>query len=339
MKRTVLCVFVLVIALSSGLWAGGKQEAGGTESLPEAKEMTLRMGLITNESHPVTMASRRFAEIVKDKSGGKITIQIIPGGSLGGEVEMHDMIASKTLDLGCFGSGIPSSYNPEFQILLMPYLWKDADTMIAFSKSDIMAEMNEKYTAKSKVRVLASNWNQGVRVTLTKQMINAIEDFEGVKIRVPQLPSWVDMWKLVGANPTPIPFPEVYSALQQGVVDGVENPANGILTSSFFEQAKCLVRTNHVMYFNMVFINDDLFQNMSAEYQEIIRDAAIEAGDYQNQIVQNQLSETENKLKNEGVKFVDIDLVKMSEIMKPLYDKWQDQFGSEIREKIEAFQN
>jgi tripartite ATP-independent transporter DctP family solute receptor len=333
MKRNVWLVLAILAFVATGV------SAEGTKESPQMEEMTLRMGLISSENHPITKASRRFAETISDKTDGKVTIQVMPGGSLGGEIEMHDMIASKTLDLGCFGSGVPSSYNPEFQILLMPYLWKDWQTMIAFSKSDVMDSMNEKYTEKSKVRVLASNWNQGERVTLSKRPINSIADFKGLKIRVPQLPSWIDMWKMVDANPTPIPFPEVYSALQQGVVDAVESPTNFMYSSSFYEQAKYLVRTNHVMYFNMVFMNDALFQGMSKELQNIFIEAAVEAGDYQNQLVQDQLKDFEQKLKDEGVSFTDIDLQKMSQIMQPLYEKWEDQFGAEIRAEIEAFKS
>ncbi|MBN1835543.1 MAG: TRAP transporter substrate-binding protein [Spirochaetales bacterium] len=330
-KNVWLVLAVLVLAV------GGLAAEGASEE-PQLQEMTLRMGLISSENHPITLASKRFADTVNQKTDGRVTIQVVPAGALGGEIEMHDMIASKTLDLGCFGSGVPSSYNPEFQILLMPYLWKDWETMVAFSKSPVMDSMNEKYTAKSKVRVLASNWNQGERVTLSKKPINSIADFKGLKIRVPQLPSWMDMWKLVGANPTPIPFPEVYSALQQGVVDAIENPFNFMYTSSFYEQAKYLVRTNHVMYFNMIFMNDELFQSMGEEYQEIFLEAAVEAGDYHNQLVQADLKDIEGKLLAGGVSITDIDLQEMRRLMLPLYDKWESQFGAEIRAKIAEFQ-
>jgi len=332
MNRKAWLVLAIVVLATGVLAAEGVNEA------PEKKAMTLRMGLISSENHPITQAARRFGETVNKKTDGKVTIQVVPAGALGGEIEMHDMIASKTLDLGCFGSGVPSSYNPEFQILLMPYLWKDWQTMVAFSKSAVMDGMNEKYTAKSKVRVLASNWNQGERVTLSKKPIKSVADFKGLKIRVPQLPSWMDMWKLVGANPTPIPFPEVYAALQQGVVDAIENPFNFMYTSSFYEQAKYLVRTNHVMYFNMVFINDALFQGMSKDYQKIFLEAAVEAGDYHNQLVQAELKDIERKLADGGVSFTEVNLKEMSDLMQPLYDKWESQFGAEIRAKIAEFQ-
>jgi len=209
--------------------------------------------------------------------------------------------------------------------------------MIAFSRSDVMDDMNEKFTEKSRVRVLAANWNQGERVTLSKKRIKTINDFEGLKIRVPQLPSWVDMWKMVGANPAPLPFPEVYTALQQGVVDAVESPVYYMYSSSFYEQAKYLVRTNHIMYFNMVFMNDKLFNGLSEEYKKIFIESALEAGEYQNELVQSQKNEIEQKLMEGGVTFTNIDIEKMSEIMKPLYDKYQDQFGAEIRKRIEDF--
>jgi len=99
MKRRIIVSLLVLLILSVGVWAEGSKESVTTE------KMTLRMGLITAEGHPVTQASKRFADLVNEKTGGNVTIQINPGGALGGEIEMHDMIGSGTLDLGCFGSG------------------------------------------------------------------------------------------------------------------------------------------------------------------------------------------------------------------------------------------
>ncbi|MBC7189293.1 TRAP transporter substrate-binding protein, partial [Candidatus Aerophobetes bacterium] len=268
-----------------GLIAAGVLVAFLAEiSVAKAEVKKLRMGLISAEGHPVTKASRKFAELVKERTNGEIQIEVFAGGALGGEVEMQDMLSVGTLDLASMGNGIPPTYNPQFQLLQMPYLWDSQDQMLAFAKSEIQEEMNERYLKASGVRILASNWDQGARHTLSKRPIYKVEDFKGLKIRVPQIPAWVDMWQILGTIPTQIAFPEVYTALQQGVVDAMECPLYWIYASSFHEQAKYLILTGHIMYYNQVFINERVFQSLSPEYQRIIKEAALEAGEYETEL-------------------------------------------------------
>lgn len=339
MRKKLLLVLLLISCIALALFAGGRAE-GDSEDMavePEMDPVTLRMGVITSESDPVTMAARRFAELVEERTDGMYIVQVIPGGALGGEIEMHDMIASGTLDLGCFGSGVPSSYNPEFQILLMPFLWESREQMIAFSKSEIQESMNDKYTAQSGVEIIASNWDMGLRHTISKKEVASIDDFDGLKIRVPQLPAWVEMFELLGAIPAALPFTEVYSAMQQGVVDAAESPINLIYSSSFYEQAKYLVQTGHIMYYNMVYIGEGLFSELSPDVQEVFVEAALEAGEYKNELTRSQEEEVAQELRDAGVTFVDVDRGAISRTMQSLYDNWEDQYGSEIRNKVDDF--
>jgi tripartite ATP-independent transporter DctP family solute receptor len=334
LHRIIILALIALFAVTFAVMAEGKQEA---EDGSEFEKRTMRIGLISADGHPVTQACKRMSEIVKEKTDGQVTIEVVAGGALGGEVELQDMVSLGSLEMCSIGTGIPPSYNPEFNILNMPYLWESQQQMIDFANSDIQEEMNEKYRKASGIKIIASNWDQGIRHTLAKKPIRKPEDFDGVKIRVPQLPAWVDMWKAIGANPTPIPFPEVYTALQQGVVDAMECPLYWIYASSFYEQAKYLILTGHVMYYNQIMINDDLFQGFSPELQTILEEAAFEAGEYETKLTREQAAELRSKLEDEGTEFLEIDRDAVSEMITPVYDKWEDKFGSEIREKIEKF--
>lgn len=297
----------------------------------------LRMGLISAEGHPVTKAARKFAELVKIRTNGEIEIEVFAGGALGGEVEMHDMLSSGALDLASMGNGIPAAYNPQFQLLQMPYLWDTTDQMLAFATSEIQEEMNEKYLKASGIRILASNWDQGARHTLSKRPIYKIEDFKGLKIRVPQLPAWVDMWQALGAIPTQIAFPEVYTALQQGVVDAMECPLYWIYSSSFHEQAKYLILTGHIMYYNQVFINEGVFRSLSPEHQRIIKEAAVEAGKYETELTRALEEDIRKKMEKEGVTFIEVDRAKIAMMMEPIYEKWKEVYGEDIYNKVLDF--
>ncbi|GAB4364810.1 MAG: sialic acid TRAP transporter substrate-binding protein SiaP [Spirochaetales bacterium] len=295
------------------------------------------MGLISAPDHPVTVASKLFAEKVKNGTNGMIDIQVIPGGALGGEVEMQDMLSKGILDLASFGSAIPSNYNPEFQLLQMPFLWDSPDMMLAFANSEIQEQMNEKYREKSGIRILASNWDQGLRHVASRKPIKDIEDFKGVKMRVPQVPSWVDVWQSLGCTVVMLPFTEVYTALQQGVCDAVEPPLYWVHASSLYEVAKNVTLTGHVMYYNQVFINDKLYSNMSVKTQKVLRDAALEAGIKETETVQNLEKELRKKLEEKGVQFYEIDREKIASAVISVYDKWQDAYGADLRRKVEAF--
>jgi tripartite ATP-independent transporter DctP family solute receptor len=298
---------------------------------------TFRLGLISAEEHPVTKASKKFAEMVKERTKGEIDVQVFPGGTLGGEVELQDMVSNGTLDMMSIGTGIPAAINTQFKLLNMPFLWDSQDQMIAFANSSIQEEMNEAYTKKSGVKVLASNWDQGIRHTLTKKPINSLEDLKGVKIRVPQLPEWVDMWKLAGANPTQLPFPEVYTSLQQGVVDAMECPLYWIYAGSFYEQAKHLILTGHVMYYNQLMINENKFKKLSAEYQKIMLDAAKEAGEHQTKLTRDIDAGLRAKMEAKGVKFMEVDRAKMAKIVRPVLESWTKVFGADLLKKVDDF--
>jgi tripartite ATP-independent transporter DctP family solute receptor len=311
--------------------------AFGFASEAADKPKILRIGLIAAEGHPVTKASNRFAELVKQRTNGAIEVQVFPGGTLGGEHELQDMVSTGTLEMMSIGTGIPAAINPQFKILVMPYLWDDQDQMIAFANSAVQDEMNEIYRKKSGVKALASNWDQGIRHTLSKKPIKSVDDFKGVKIRVPQLPEWVEMWRMLGTNPTQIPFPEVYTALQQGVVDAMECPLYWIYASSFYEHAKYLVLTAHVMYYNQLFINDALFNKLPPDHQKILLDAATEAGTYETQLTRAVDVDLREKMEAKGVTFMEIDRPEVAKMVRPIYDSWKKVFGADLLEKVDKF--
>lgn len=301
------------------------------------KAKTLRIGLISAESHPVTKAANKMAEIVNAKTQGELIIKVFPGGSLGGNADLPDMVTTGTLDMTSVGTPMLAAKNPQFKILTMPYLWDSPEQMIAFSNSTIQSEMNAKYLKKSKARILASNWYQGTRHTLSKKPVNSLDDFKGLKIRVPQLPEWVEMWKRLGANPTQIPFPEVYSALQQGVVDAMECPLFYFYSSSFYEQAKNIALTAHNIYSNSVIINDKVFKKLPETHQKILLDAAKEAGEYETKLTLDADKELYEKLETAGVTFTELKNDEIAELIRPVYDSWTKVFGADLLEKVDAF--
>ncbi len=329
----ILAATLILCALTAlPVFAAGGQDGGSAD-----KSYSLRMGLISAETHPVTVASKSFAEKVKERTGGKIQIEVIPGGALGGEVEMQDMMSEGVLDLASIGNAIPITFNSEFQILQMPFIWDSTEQMLAFANSDIQGSMNEKYRQAAGIKVLASNWDQGLRNLVSKRPVQNVSDFKGLKIRVPQVPAWVDVWEMLGCNVVVLAWPELYSALQQGVADAAEPPLYWINAASLQEQAKHVTFTGHIMYYNHVMMNDKLFSSLPAEYQTILMEEAYAAGLMQSKMVQDSEAELKNKLSGDGVSFYDIDKKAVAEITRPVYKKWESSYGAELLEKVLDF--
>jgi tripartite ATP-independent transporter DctP family solute receptor len=298
------------------------------------KPLVLKMGLISPADHPVTKASQYMAELVKERTNGGIDIQVFPNGVLGGEVELQAAVRSGAVHMASIGDGHAAAYSKPWNIFVMYYIWPDAETMHQIEAGEPFEPFVRDYEQNSGVTVLALNWEQGTRHLLAKKPIRTPEDLRGVKIRVDQLPLHSEGWKAMGANPTPLAFPEVYSALQQGVVDAMECPLNWIYSSGFHDHAKYLNLTAHSRYMNMVIINTKLFEGLSPEYQQILREAALEAGIYETELSRQEELDYRKKMEAEGVTFVEVDVEAFRNRVIPLFEQHMDRWGREVYDVI-----
>jgi tripartite ATP-independent transporter DctP family solute receptor len=319
--HVVLVVVALVLAVSM-------------VSAAQNKPLVFKMGLISPADHPVTKASQYMAELVKERTNGGIEIQVFPNGVLGGEVELQAAVRSGAIHMASIGDGHAAAYSKPWNIFVMYYIWPDAETMHRIQAGPPFEPFVRDYEQNSGVTVLAMNWEQGARHLLAKKPVRTPEDLRGVKIRVDQLPLHSEGWRAMGANPTPLAFPEIYSALQQGVVDAMECPLNWIYSSGFHEHAKYLNLTAHSRYMNMVIINTKLLEGLSPEYQQILREAAVEAGLYETELSRQEELDYRKKMEAEGVTFVEVDVEAFRNRVLPLFEKNMDRWGREVYDII-----
>ena len=319
--HVVLVVVALVLAVSM-------------VSAAQNKPLVFKMGLISPADHPVTKASQYMAELVKERTNGGIEIQVFPNGVLGGEVELQAAVRSGAIHMASIGDGHAAAYSKPWNIFVMYYIWPDAETMHRIQAGPPFEPFVRDYEQNSGVTVLAMNWEQGARHLLAKKPVRTPEDLRGVKIRVDQLPLHSEGWRAMGANPTPLAFPEIYSALQQGVVDAMECPLNWIYSSGFHEHAKYLNLTAHSRYMNMVIINTKLLEGLSLEYQQILREAAVEAGLYETELSRQEELDYRKKMEAEGVTFVEVDVEAFRNRVLPLFEKNMDRWGREVYDII-----
>ncbi|MBV2131678.1 TRAP transporter substrate-binding protein [Pseudomonas sp. MAP12] len=268
----------------------------GAASAAEIRERTLRFAFQNVKDHPQGQGAQKFADLVSEKSGGKIKVRLFPGGTLGGDLQTISSLQGGTLDLTVLNSGILAAQVPEFAMLDFPYLFNNT----AEAHAVIDGEVGQKLHAslESKGLVGLGYWDLGFRnLTNSKHPVTKPEDMQGLKVRVIQSPIYLETFKALGANPVPMPFPEVYTGLEQRTVDGQENPFTVILGSKFNEVQKYLSVTNHIYNPQSFVVGQKTWQKLNADEQALIRDAAKEAQTYQRQVTEDSQSKALETLK------------------------------------------
>jgi tripartite ATP-independent transporter DctP family solute receptor len=232
---------------------------------------TLRFGHANNNGEIATDMSQEFADKVTQRTKGELTIKVFPAEQLGKEVDLIQQVKSGALDISSPSMAATSNLVPSLEISSAPFLWRDwaqAEKVItgpAFQP--IFDELRDKHG----VLAISKIWYWGWRnLTTGTKPVSKPEDMAGMKIRVPESPVWVEMIKAMGAAPTPIPFGEVYMALQMKLVDGQENPIPTIYARKFYEVQAHLSMTRHMLQNNLIIMNKRSFDKLSPELQKVV---------------------------------------------------------------------
>lgn len=229
---------------------------------------------IQSEQHA---AAEIFAKKVAEASKGAITIQILPAAQVGGQREIIESVSIGTLDMGFGESGLYANYVSEFGVVALPYLYRDFDHWKRTVDGEVGTSLASSLDKKANIRII--NWMvTGYRYTyLRAKPITQPADFKGLKVRLPEAPVFVKTFSTLGAIPTPIPAPEMYAALQTGVVDAMEGTAEVAYTFKIYDVTKYLSMTRHILLDGSFAISSSLFGKLSKPEQELILKAAQDA--------------------------------------------------------------
>ena len=304
----------------------------------DIKERTIKFAFQNQKGHPQAEGAQKFADLVAQKSGNKITVKLFPGGTLGGDLQTVSALQGGTVEMTVLNAGILTAQVKEVAVFDLPFLFAspqeaDAVTDGAFGKN-LLAKLNEKGL------VGLGYWELGFRnLTNSKRPINKVEDIAGLKIRVIQSPIYIDMFNALGAAATPMPFPELYPALEQKAVDGQENPFTLIRTSKFYEVQKHLAVTRHVYNPQAVILSKKFFDALSPAEKKIVTDAVNEATAFQRQLSRQQAEEALAELKKAGMQvteFSPVEMQRMRDKVKPVVDKHAAAIGEETVKSVYA---
>jgi len=288
-----------------------------------AQDKTFKLALQNPKGHPLEVGASKFAELVAAKTGGKVKVNVFPGGTLGGDAPNVSAAQGGTIEFVLLNSGILASQVKDFEVYDFPFMFanaKEADTVV---DGPFGQKLHAKLAEKGLVGL--AYFELGFRIiTNSKKPINTVDDIGGLKLRVIPNAINVDWVKALGANPTPLAFPELYAALEQKAVDGQENPLSVILANKFFEVQKNLAITNHQYNPQSLIMSKKVFDALTAEEKKAIQDAANEAALYQRQVNREKAAGDLDALKKSGMQVTELsaaEQAKLREKLKPVVEK------------------
>lgn len=297
MKAKKIALFCICIgfALSSVLFAAGQSE-GASDT---AKPAHYKFATIQNTESPSGKGAQLFADLVKEKTNGRVILDVYPAGQLGNEKDIVDGLEMGTIQFNIAGTAEWAKRDDVVSVFEAPFLFRDRQHLMNFYDSALGQDLLEDFSEKVGVRSLGFMYYGTRHVTTGKAPVKSPADMKGLKLRCPDNPLYLNTVKAMGANPTPMAFAEVYLALQQGVVDGQENPPATIETMKFYEVQEYLIETGHIVAGLMIWTNEEFFSGLEPDLQEAIKSAAQEACDWTNEYAFRMEDEALEKLGTE----------------------------------------
>ncbi len=319
MKRLMLKSIVAAVAVATF----------GMACAQDIKEHTIKFALNGPEGHPAVAGMKKFAELVTAKSGGKIKVNLFLAGVLGSDQANISAIQGGTLEMAVMNTGILASVAKELAIFDFPFLFANEKESDALVDGPVGRKLHAKLEEKGLIGL--SYWELGYRqITNSKRPLNKVEDIEGLKLRVIPNPINVAWVKALGANPTPLPFPEVYAALEQKAIDGQENPVSVIAANKFWEVQKNIALTNHQYNPQSVIFSKKVWDTLSAAEKKLLDDSADEAAKTQRDASRAAVAANLELLKKNGMTvttFPPAEVAKLREKMKPVIAKYSANVG------------
>jgi TRAP-type transport system periplasmic protein len=304
----------------------------------DIKERTLRFGFQNATDHPIGVGLQRFADLVKQKSGSKITVRLFPGGQLGGDLQTVSALQGGTIDMTVLNTGVLAGIDKSTAILDFPYLFNSEKEADAVVDGPAGQKLHERLASKGLIG-LAYFENGFRQLTNSRRPVAKAEDFQGLKLRVLQLPLFIEVFQALGASPVPLAFPEVYTALEQKVVDGQENPVNTIYFSKLHEVQKFLSLTRHVFNPQSVLISKRTWDRFSPDEKALLQQAANEAAIYQRQASREQTGKSIELIKQAGVTVNEVspdEIERIRQRIKPIVEKFTKDIDPEVTQQVQA---
>jgi tripartite ATP-independent transporter DctP family solute receptor len=308
MKWAVACAASVLVALSA-------------YSAGSASKITLNVASLEPVGAPSTLAVQQFATLVSERSKGEIQINPNPAGTLGTGLQIMEGVSLGTIDMVSMVLEWYAPFVKDVNVYAMGFTFRDGDHFRAFLQSPVFADMKEQIENRMKVKVLAANWISLPRVLVSKKPVSGPKDIEKIKMRVPEIETYLKVWKGLGTNPTRVAWAEVYLALKTGTVDAAEGPLDQLYATKFYEAAPHITLTNHLQQAFTVGVNLAKWNSLPKSAQALLQSAALEAGEQYQKAVREKFQADKPKMVAAGATFREIDTRPFQQMLLPVIEE------------------
>lgn len=268
--------------------------------------------------------NQHFVNLVNERGAGQLKLEFIRGEQLGNDVQVIEQVMSGAVQFYGDDFSFYSNWVPELNIVSWGFLFRDNAHVQAFIESDTYKTAIEKLRAEQGIRVLAAAPGQ-VRVMVSSRPIKGVEDLAGLKMRVPEIRTYLSLWETLGTAPARVAWGETFLGLSTGVVEGAEGGISSIYGAKFHEAAKNVTRTDHVRIIANIAVNDAWFQSQSPEIQALLSKAATDAVNWQMETVTAEQATTLDKMAADGASVTEIDVTPLRERSEVAVEKLESE--------------
>ncbi len=316
------CLLIAAMALSG---------CGGAEKKPEAKPaagpQTIKLAHVVNEKDGFHIAALKFKELVEARTKGAVKVEVFPNASLGDERTLIEGMQIGTIAMGVITNGPVANFLPEIAAFEMPFMFASPEEAYKVLDGPVGQKVLAKLDAIN-LKGLAYAERGFRNLTNSKKVVKTPADMAGLKIRVMENPVYIDTFKTLGTNAVPMAWTEALTALQQGTIDGQENPVNVIYSFKLNETQKYLTMTKHSYAPALFLMSKKVFGTFNKETQDILVKAAQEAAVHERKWNAEQMAEQLKALKDKGMQITDPDTAAFQAAVKPVYEKYGPKFGT-----------
>ncbi len=315
-------------------------QTGGSDADAGAAEeqvYTLQLAYSAAESSPAGIAAAKTEELLEEKSGGRIQVDVYPNAQLGGDRELIESSQAGNLAMVTLTTAPMVNFIPELAVFDMPAALTDIKVAMDVLNGDgaFRQEINSMYNDAGFELVMMAP--VGYRQMSSNVAVRDMSDFSGIKIRTMENKYHLAFWKALGANPSPLAFSELYIALQQGLVDAQENPYATVVSAKLYEQQDYIINTNHIMFINTTVMNKGVYESLPEDLQAVVDDVFAEIAQYSYDIGMSEDAKALELLKSEGLEIIDLSdeqFAQIQELAKPVYDMIREDIGTELVDSL-----
>lgn len=320
-KKSTLLLFSLMLVLGLGACSSKGEEGaskGNDKAVGSDEKIVINVAYGNQPGEPLDKQANKWKELAEEKSNGRLELKLYPSSQLGSEKDVVEQAMMGNNVVIFTGYDFLMDYVPDFGILTAPYLTENFDDLFYLTTTDWFKDLSSQLNDKG-LDIVTTNTIYGKRHLMTTKPVTKPEDLAGLKIRVPNNQMYIKSFEALGASPTPLPLADLYTALQQGLVDGAENPLPVLQGSKTHEVAKHLTLTEHTKIMSPWVAGTSFLQTLPEDIVQILKETGDEAGEYGKGIVEEESEKVLQQFKDEGIEVHEVDLAAFKEKAKSVY--------------------